>query len=306
MGAVRTNRPETAAFPTGGLSLAGAFLRACRPKQWTKNLLVLAVPAAAGALDRADVLGATALALVAFTLVSSGTYLLNDAADVDADRLHPVKGNRPIAAGLVPPRVAVIGGLVLLALGLGVALAANPGLFGVVVGYVALTAAYTRRLKHEPVFDIAIVASGFFLRAVAGGVASDLFISRWFLIVAAGGSLFLITGKRYAEKVAGGDASGSRTSLRHYSADYLRGMLSTAAGITVIAYCLWAFERTGGVEPSGWRSLSAIPFVLGIMRYGLLVDQGHGEEPEEVLLGDRVLLILGGIWLTLLVLGVAT
>ena len=231
---------------------------------------------------------------------------LTTRVDVEADRVHPVKRHRPIAAGTLPVRVAVGGGVVLLLLGLGVALAANAALFGVIATYVLLTASYTRWLKHEPVFDIAIVATGFFLRAVAGGVASDLFISRWFLIVAAGGSLFLIAGKRYAEKVAGGDELGSRTTLRHYSAEYLRGILSTAAGITVIAYCLWAFERGVNIEPSGWTGLSTVPFVLGIMRYGLLLDQGHGEEPEEVLLGDRVLLILGAVWLALLVLGVAT
>ena len=299
-------RPHPSAASRGGSSLPVAFLRAARPKQWTKNLLVLAVPAAAGALDRADVLGPTALAILAFTLVSSGTYLLNDAADVEADRVHPVKRNRPVAAGRISVRGAIIGGVVLLLLGLGVAVAANLALFGVVAAYVALTGGYTRWLKHEPVFDIAIVASGFFLRAVAGGVASDLFISRWFLIVAAGGSLFLITGKRYAEKIAGGDETGSRATLQHYSADYLRGVLSTAAGITVVAYCLWAFERGVGIEPSGWTGLSTVPFVLGIMRYGLLIDQGHGEEPEEVLLGDRVLLVLGAVWACLLVLGVAS
>jgi len=114
-----------------------------------------------------------------------------------------------------------------------------------------------------------------------------------------------VAGKRYAEKVAGGDQTGSRVALRHYSPEYLRAVLSTAAGITVIAYCLWAFEGGVDIEPSAWTGMSTVPFVLGIMRYGLLIDQGHGEEPEEVLLGDRVLLLLGAVWISLLILGVA-
>jgi len=288
-----------------GRAPALALLVACRPKQWPKNLLVLAVPAAAGRLGDAPVLGEALLALLAFVLVSSGTYLLNDAGDVEADRLHPTKRNRPIAAGEVRLPAAVAAGVTALALGLAIATVTAPLLGAVVLAYVVLTTLYSRWLKHEPIFDIATVASGFFLRAVAGGVASDLYISRWFLIVAGGGSLFLVTGKRYAEVVSGGiEAARTRAALAHYSPDYLRSMLSTTAAVTVVAYVLWAFEARRGVTPSDWMALSAVPFVLGIMRYGLLVDRGHGEEPEEIVLGDRVLQGIGAVWLLCLALGV--
>ena len=277
-----------------------ALLVTARPRQWIKNLLVLAVPAAAGALDDPGVVGDTALALVAFCLASAGTYLLNDVADRDADRLHPVKRSRPVAAGELGVRAAVAAGVVALALALAVAALTEPGLVAVVAAYVALTTAYSRGLKHVAVFDIATVAAGFFLRAVAGGVAADLFISKWFLILSGGGSLFLVTAKRYAELRRGG---AGRRVLSEYSEDYLRAMLATTAGVVVVAYCIWCFEERAGVAPSALTTASAVPFVLGIMRYGLLVDQGHGEEPEVLLLSDRTLLCLAAACLGLLALG---
>jgi decaprenyl-phosphate phosphoribosyltransferase len=282
---------------------ASALLRASRPKQWTKNLLVFSVPAAAGELSDVAILTDAVLAFVAFCFVSSATYLLNDAADVEADRIHPVKRLRPIAAGELSVRAARIAAAVFIVAGLGVALAASPRLLPVIVGYLMLTTAYTRWLKHEPIFDIAAVAAGFFLRAIAAGVASDIFMSRWFMIVAGGGALFLVTGKRYAELVSAGDAASlQRAALKGYTREYLRGILSTTAGVTVLAYCLWAF----GLGHPELVAGSAVPFVLGIMRYGLLLEQGHGEEPEEILLHDRTLLGIGAVWLAMVLLGVAT
>lgn len=277
---------------------------AARPRQWVKNLLVLAVPAAAGVLNEPAVLRDTALAFAAFCLASAGTYLLNDVADREADRRHPTKRLRPIAAGQIGARPAAIAGVAALVLGCAVAALAELELALVVAAYVLLTTAYSRWLKHVAVFDIAIVASGFFLRAVAGGVAADLFISKWFLILSGGGSLFVVTAKRYAElRAAGPDSIGQRRVLAEYSEDYLRAMLSTIAGVIVVAYCIWSFEGRPGDPPSALTSASAVPFVLGIMRYGLLVDQGHGEEPEVLLLNDRILLALVACCLGLIGLG---
>lgn len=287
------------------LGLARGLLRSVRPRQWVKNVLVLAAPAAAGALDQAEILGPTLLAFVAFCLVSSGTYLINDVRDVEADRRHPTKRNRPIAAGKVPVRTAAIVGVVLLVVGIALATAVELALGGLVAGYAALTAAYSLALKHEAVFDIAIVASGFFMRAIAGGLATGLDISRWFLIVTAFGSLYMVAGKRYAEVVAFGDgAHRVRASLAHYSKDYLDQVISIAAGVTILGFCLWAFEGRPGGGESTWTALSVIPFVLGIMRYGLLVDRGNGGEPEEIVLGDRQLQLIGLAWLVLFGLGV--
>jgi decaprenyl-phosphate phosphoribosyltransferase len=284
---------------------AGALLRTSRPRQWTKNLLVFSVPAAAGELGHWNVLRTTGLAFVAFCLVSSAGYLLNDAADAEADRRHPVKRFRPIAAGELSVRTARFAAGLAFVLGFAIGAAVSWRLLLVIVGYVVLTASYTRYLKHVPIFDIATVAAGFFLRAVAGGVASNIYISRWFLIVAGAGSLFLISGKRYAElKSAGELAERTRTVLSQYSTDYLQALLGTTAGVTVLAYCIWAFEGSPHhTHPSGWTAVSAVPFVLGIMRYGLLLEHGHGEEPEEVFGKDRQLIALGAVWLALLLLG---
>jgi decaprenyl-phosphate phosphoribosyltransferase len=278
-----------------------ALLVAMRPRQWIKNLLVFAVPAAAGELAAGDVIADGTIAFVAFCLASAGTYLLNDVADREADRVHPFKRHRPIASGELSAGVATAAAVVALLLACVVAVLASLGLLLVVVAYVALTTAYSRALKHVPIFDIATVASGFFLRAVAGGVAADLFISKWFLILAGGGSLFIVTAKRYAELRGVPDGS-SRRVLAEYSEDYLRAMLATIAGVIVVAYCIWSFEDRG--TGTAWpTAASAVPFVLGIMRYGLLVDQGHGEEPEAVLLGDRTLLGLAAACFALLALG---
>jgi decaprenyl-phosphate phosphoribosyltransferase len=277
-----------------------ALVRAVRPRQWIKNGLVLAVPAAAGVLFDSEVLRSTTLALLAFCLASAGTYLVNDVADRDADRLHPVKRTRPIAAGEVSARTATIAAIGAFALACGVALPAGVALLLVVVAYIGLTTAYSYGLKRVAIFDIAAVAAGFFLRAVAGGAASDIHISKWFLILAGGGSLFVVTAKRYAElSTAPGDAAGRRPVLSEYSEEYLRAMLAAIAGVVVVAYCIWAFDHSWAT------SASAVPFVMGIMRYGLLVDQGHGEEPELVLLGDRTLLGLAAACLGLLALGTA-
>jgi decaprenyl-phosphate phosphoribosyltransferase len=296
---VGTTTTPRAPARAGSRAPARALVRGMRPRQWIKNGLVLAVPAAAGRLGDSGVLFDTAIALVAFCLASAGTYLLNDVADREADGLHPVKRLRPIAAGEVSVRAAAATGIAALLLACGVAAVAGWALVAIVAAYIVLTAAYTRWLKHVAIFDIATVASGFFLRAVAGGVAADIFISKWFLILSGGGSLFLVTAKRYAELRAA-PPEEQRRVLSEYSEEYLRAMLATIAGVIVVAYCIWAFNRGG----SNWAtSASAVPFVLGIMRYGLLVDQGHGEEPEMVLFGDRTMLGLALACVGLLALG---
>ena len=284
---------------------AKGLIRAARPHQWTKNLLVFAVPGAAGMLGNAGVLRAAGLAFGAFCLASSGTYLVNDVIDIEADRRHPTKRRRPLAAGEISVQLALATAAVaFVSAGLLAALASLP-LLGVVSGYSLLSLAYTNYLKHLPIFDIGAVASGFFLRAVAGGAASHIYVSRWFLIVAGAGSLFLVTGKRYAElKAAGELAERTRPVLAEYTIEYLRALLSTTAGVTVIAYCLWAFQGSAHQHPSSWTAASAVPFVMGMMRYGLLLEKGHGEEPEQVILGDRSLLLIGAIWLVLIVAGV--
>jgi decaprenyl-phosphate phosphoribosyltransferase len=296
--------PEQRSVAAGRRLTPRALLGSLRPRQWLKNLLVAAVPAAAGELGDLEVLAQTGLAFVAFCFASSAAYLLNDIIDQEADRRHPVKRERPIAAGALSVSTAALAAAVTAAAALGAAAAASLELLAGVAAYLALTTAYSRWLKHEPVFDIATLAAGFFLRTVAGGLATGIHVSSWFAIVAAGGSMFVVAGKRYAEARRAGPGSGTtRRVLASYSANYLEAILTLAASVTVLAYCLWALEDSGELA-SGWRGASVVPFVLALMRYGLLVDQGRGEEPEEIFLRDRTLQLITVCWAVLLAAGV--
>ena len=272
------------------------LVRAVRPRQWVKNVLVLAAPIAAGVIGAPDVLVASAVAFVAFSLAASGVYLINDVRDVEADRAHPVKRNRPIAAGLVPPALAIGVAVVLFIAALAVSLLASTQLLVVVAVYVAIQLAYCLALKNQPVIDICIVASGFMMRAIAGGAASELPLSQWFLLVAAFGSLFMVAGKRYAEiRLAERTGAKIRKSLERYSASYLRFVWTLSATALIMTYGLWAFEIR---ELSGsiWSVISMVPFVVAVLRYAVDIDGGNAGEPEDIALADRVLQVLAAAW----------
>jgi decaprenyl-phosphate phosphoribosyltransferase len=302
--------PSRAASPTEPemprSSLLKAVIRTARPKQWTKNVLVFAAPAAAGVLDQRDALLQTLVAFVGFCLAASGTYFLNDANDAEADRLHPTKRMRPIAAGDLDVRTARVIAVVLILLALAVTAPVNDfKLTGVVAGYVLVTLSYTMWLKYEPVIDLAAVAAGFVFRAIAGGVATGVPLSDWFLIVAGAGSLFIVTGKRHAEQVElGSDSLEHRRTLGEYSTAFLGYVRAVASGVMITAYCLWAFENAAKTGDETWFRLSIVPFVIAVLRYALVVDQGGGGAPEEVVLSDRVLQIVGLVWLGTFALGI--
>jgi decaprenyl-phosphate phosphoribosyltransferase len=292
--------------PLDARTRARALLRALRPKQWVKNVLVAAAPGAAGVITHPGVPGKVALAFVAFCLVSSAGYLINDVGDADEDRHHPVKRQRPIAAGLVSPRVALITAGVLVAGGFAIAASVRLTFLAVLAGYLAVTAAYTLWLKHMAVFDIAVVASGFIFRAVAGGIAIDVPISRWFLIVTSFGSLFMVAGKRYSEHVTmGAEREVTRATLATYSREYLRYVYTMASGVTLTGYCLWAFEQSKLEGSVPWFELSIVPFTVAVLRYALLLEEGAGGAPEDIVLGDRPIQILGALWLILFGAGVS-
>jgi decaprenyl-phosphate phosphoribosyltransferase len=289
-------------------STAAALVAAARPKQWIKNVLVLAAPAAAGVLDDGKPLFQTAVAFVAFCLAASGTYFLNDALDVDLDRRHPEKRHRPIAAGHIGLVAAHVAGIALILAGLAAGFLAQWQLVVTVGAYVALTTAYTFGLKRVAVLDIVIVASGFLLRAIAGGAATGVPISNWFFIVAAFGSLFMVSGKRHAEqRELGVDAAEVRATLGEYTTTYLAYLRSVSSGVVLVAYSLWAFEKADLAASSiPWFQLSIAPFAVAILRYAMLVDLGRGAAPEELVLSDTLLLIAGATWAGLFALGIYT
>jgi len=269
---------------------------------------VLAAPAAAGILGHARPLAQSLLAVLAFCAAASGTYFINDLADLEADRLHPTKRNRPIAAGSIPVGTATVVGLALLALGvlLGL-LTANPKTALIIGLYVALTLGYTLWFKHIAVIDLVAVAGGFILRALAGATAVDVPMSRWFVLCISFGSLFIVTGKRYAELVElGEDAAAVRATLDTYDGPFLRLVLGMACSTTLLTYCLWAFERAALAHHSvPFFELSIVPVVTAVLRYLLVLESGkQGAAPEEVFFRDRPLQTLGLIWVALFIAGV--
>jgi decaprenyl-phosphate phosphoribosyltransferase len=284
--------------------LGPPMLRALRPRQWVKNLLVIAAPLAAGTLDESDVVVRTALAFATFCLVASAVYLVNDVIDAEGDRRHPSKRRRPVAAGEIAPATAIATAAFLLCGGLvlGYAVAWQLGL--TITVYVAIQAAYSLGLKDQPVMDLAAVASGFLLRAIAGGVASSIYLSPWFLLVAAFGSLFMVAGKRYSEIHAIGAYAGTRRSLEYYSESYLRFVWGLAASVAVVAYSLWAFDQAVEGDGFAWEEISVAPFVLGMLRYAVDIDRGAAGAPEDIVFGDRVLQVLGVAWIAAVCLGV--
>lgn len=278
-------------------SLAGGLVKAVRPRQWVKNSLVLAAPLAAGMVADFSVLGNVCIAFAVFCMAASGVYLVNDAMDVEADRAHPTKRYRPIAAGVVPVNVAFALSALLMIGSLTVSFVAAWELSVVMAVYIGVQLAYCFGLKHQAVLDICIVSSGFLLRAIAGGAAADIPLSQWFLLIMAFGSLYMAAGKRYAElQIALGTGAKIRKSLEYYTPTYLRFVWTLAATAVVVFYGLWAFEQDRASETI-WFAISMIPFTIAILRYAVDVDGGEAGEPEEIALGDRILQFLAIVWI---------
>ena len=272
------------------------LLRACRPRQWIKNTLVLTAPIAAGVAFQPRALLQMLVAVIVFCVAASGIYLVNDAVDAEADRAHSTKRLRPVASGELSVRAAWTGALVLLPAALVISAILTWQLFVVIAIYEVIQLWYCLGMKHEPVIELTSVASGFLLRAIAGGVATHVALSQWFLIAAGFGSLFMAAGKRYAEiRVVQDTGVAIRPVLKRYTPTYLRFVWTMSAGVLVTTYALWAFTM-GQATSNEWSVVSIVPFVVALLRYAVDVDSGAAGEPEEIVLHDRMLLLLGGIW----------
>ncbi|MGA9276917.1 decaprenyl-phosphate phosphoribosyltransferase [Ilumatobacter sp.] len=277
--------------------MIGSLVRAMRPKQWLKNVLVFAAPGAAGVLDTPSDLVATLIVFVAFCLAASGIYIWNDLSDIEADRTHPTKRNRPIAAGLIPVNTARVIGVILPVAALAVAAATGRWQTVVIVGvYIVLTLCYTFWLKEVAIIDLLAIAAGFVLRAAGGAVAVDVPMSRWFVLCVTFGSLFIVVGKRYAELQELGIGAGTRATLDTYTPGFLRMLLSVSLGGALISYCVWAFETAEGTDIPFYE-LSIVPMIAALFRYLLVLERGEGSAPEEVFASDRVLQLAGLAWI---------
>ena len=283
---------------------AAAVIATMRPRQWIKNALVIAAAGAAGALGHDDTPGRVTVACAAFCLLASGIYAINDVRDAAEDRRHPRKRFRPVAARELEPRFAAALGLSMLLAGILLCAAIGPLLALVGAAYAALTLSYTLVWRHLIVFDIFAVAGGFVLRAVAGGVAAPVTLSRWFLLVVTASAVSVAAAKRYAELRRTDDGRQRRRRvLDSYTPEALWLIIAGAMAIALVAYCAWAFSLSA-VRGIPWRPLTVIPFAACLLRYGELVRRGAGEAPEDVLLSDRPLQLAALAWLGLFALEV--
>ncbi|HEY9642614.1 MAG TPA: decaprenyl-phosphate phosphoribosyltransferase [Coleofasciculaceae cyanobacterium] len=291
-------------------NLALAHLKALRPRQWTKNLIVFAAPLFAFELTVPALLGSL-VAFMLFCFTSSGFYLLNDIVDVESDRRHPVKCKRPIAAGLVAIPTAIAMSTTLLLTALGVGWWHSPGLGLAILIYALLQVAYNLSLKHTVILDVVAISIGFILRACGGAAATHIVLSPWFLLCASMLALFLGIEKRKAElRLSQIRGKKSRAVLHRYSLPLLSRMESVVTNGTILTYALWSSGPVVRGASTSWMMLT-LPFVLyGIFRYQLLSDPqeiarrntgveqgGKTERPEEVLLEDMPLLLTVLAWI---------
>jgi decaprenyl-phosphate phosphoribosyltransferase len=273
------------------------LIKAARPRQAIKNLVVFAAPFAARAFPEPQVLGKALIAAAAFSAAGAGIYLLNDVIDVSADRAHPTKRLRPVAAGLLSPQWAIAGSVLLLLAGGLISLLATTGLIWVIGVYIQLQIGYCLWLRNQPVIDLCLVSTGFVLRVVAGAVATDVPLSSWLLFATAFGSLFMVSGRRYAELSLHEQGSKhTRSSLEQYTASYIRFVWSGSAIMSILAYLMWTSQSLPQTRPL-YTGVAAALFIIAILRYALDVDRRDAGTPENIAFSDRVLQALAFLWL---------
>jgi decaprenyl-phosphate phosphoribosyltransferase len=275
------------------------LFRLSRPQQWHKAVMLFAAPAAAGVIDHPVALLRATIAAVGFILLSIAIYAFNDVRDAPDDRRHPRKQHRPVAAGLVSPTLAVIWGCGAAVAGLATVAYLGVPTFLLGLGYLVAQLSYVYGLKHIAVVDVVLVALGFVLRAAAGGTAVGVPVSNWFLLVSLFGALFLVAGKRRAERASTVSDARSRPVLAAYSAAWLDQLMTISLVGTSLSYGLWAFQYLSHDVVHQLLTLSFVPFLTVLLRYGLLVSTGRGELPEHELFRDRVLLVAGLSWAAL-------
>ncbi len=266
-----------------------ALLKTMRPRQWTKNGFIFAALVFDRQLFIVESFLRTLAGFILFCFISSAVYIFNDLSDIEADREHPEKRNRPIPSGKLPVGVAWAAGIVLVLLSLGLGYLLSPAFAAVVLTYLVLNIAYSKWLKHILILDVLIIAAGFVLRVV-GGVAL-IHVERfspWLYVVMTLLSLYLGFGKRRAELALLTDDAGSHRKVLHgYTIPLLDEYIMIVSGTTIVAYALYTFFAPN--VPANHSMMLTIPFVVyAIFRYLYLLEVKHaGGAPEEILLSDR-------------------
>jgi decaprenyl-phosphate phosphoribosyltransferase len=274
-------------------------LQSTRPRQWPKNLLVFAAPLAGATLGRPDGFGYAVLAAVAFGSASAAVYLVNDLLDAERDRLHPLKQHRPVAAGLLPARHAVVLAVLaaLCAIGVGIVIG-EPLLVAAAAGYLCSSFLYSVWLKHVPFVEMALVASGFLLRVLGGAAATHVRPSILFLLVCGLGALGVAVAKRYTELTSlGANAVTHRPVMRWYRPRGLRAGQTVIGALMLVTYLMWAFGESGGTRV--WHLASAIPLALALARFEVLTARRTVTQVEDMIIRDGPMLVYEVVWLGL-------
>jgi decaprenyl-phosphate phosphoribosyltransferase len=298
-----TAEAEAGSPPVRLLRWVTAVLTTARPWQWPKNLLVFAAPLAGATLGRDDGLGYALVAAAAFGCASVAVYLGNDVADADRDRRHPRKRHRPVAAGDLPKTHAITLSLVSAAAGITAGLViSEPLLTASVGGYLGLSFLYSGVLKHIPVVELCLVASGFLLRVLGGAAATHVRPSGWFLLVCSLGAFGVAAAKRYTELTSlGAEAVAHRPVMRRYRAGALR-LAQLAAGAAMIGcYLAWAAGQSPGA--ARWHLASVLPLAAALVRFGMLTGRGTATPVEDLLTRDRPMVACELAWLALFAAG---
>jgi 4-hydroxybenzoate polyprenyltransferase len=274
-----------------------ALIVELRPKQWIKNLICLAGLVFSGELFEGRHILEAGIAFGTFCLAASAIYIVNDLVDLDKDRHNPRTAGRPLAAGHLPVALAVLVGILLVAGALAGAAALNRACVLTIAAYLVINALYSFRLKETVIVDVMCIALGFVLRISYGAYAVEVYPSRWSVVCMFFLALFLGFGKRRAECAdAGADFLRARPVLEKYNIDFLDMMLTVSATITVVAYALF----TVSWQKNPTIVLTIIPVIYCVSRYLLqVIVLGHGKSPEDIILGDRMLMLGIGSWVAL-------
>lgn len=293
------------------------IIKLIRPRQWIKNLALFAAPTFGGQLFNIEILPTIIMGFIAFCLLASSTYVVNDLLDTHKDRLHPFKRFRPIAGGKISSNQAIGIFIALVIVSLLISFQISPIFFLIAVFYLILQLSYSLLFKSLVVFDILFIAAGYILRVLAGEVISGYHLSVWLLLTTVSLSLFLAVGKRRSELTLLKGATGAsiaavRKSLSHYSDRLLDAYSMMFATVTLVFYSLFTFlESTRGINvpeillpeflPSylqrKWLMITILPVIYGIMRYLQdIYEKSEGESPERVLLSDKALLASVILW----------
>ena len=276
------------------------ILKSLRPYQWTKNLFVFAPLIFSQNIFNAPYLFKTILAFTIFCLLSGAVYIWNDLRDIEDDKLHPVKSQRPLASGRLGKTSAVVAFVFFSLVGLGCAFLLNSTFFILVLVYLLLQILYSAWLKHVVILDVLLIAAGFLLRVSAGGVVIKVDVSEWLLICTFLLALFIALSKRRHELVLlEENASSHRPILQEYSPYLLDQMISVVTASTVVAYCLYTISDETVAKFGSSRLVYTVPFVLyGIFRYLYLIHKkGEGGSPESLILKDKPFLAGILLWI---------